>query len=76
MTDTVFGVVTSSFTLGGFVGSSAASPLLDHYGRRGVLIMNAVVVALGSAIFSLSITVQGLIAGRYQPDPSTFNPTF
>lgn len=65
MTDTVFGLVTSSFTLGGFLGSFAASPFLDRYGRRGVLVINSLAIAVGSTLFAISNTVELLILGRF-----------
>ncbi|KAF8303086.1 general substrate transporter [Clavulina sp. PMI_390] len=65
MSKTVFGIVTASFTLGGFLGSSFASYFLERWGRRGSLIINSMVVALGSAFFSASSTINGLMFGRF-----------
>jgi len=65
MTDAIFGAVTSSFTAGGFVGSSCASVLLEKLGRRGALVLNSLCIALGSIAFAGSNSVTGLIAARY-----------
>lgn len=64
MTDAIFGAVTSSFTVGGFVGSSCASVLLEKFGRRGALVLNSLCIALGSAAFGSSSSVAGLIGSR------------
>lgn len=64
MSKTVFGLVTASFTLGGLIGSGSASLLLDKWGRRGVLIINSLCLAMGSTVFAGSSTVTGLILGR------------
>jgi MFS transporter, SP family, solute carrier family 2 (facilitated glucose transporter), member 3 len=65
MTDAIFGAVTSSFTAGGFVGSSCASVLLEKFGRRGALVLNSLCIALGSIAFAGSSSVTGLIAARF-----------
>lgn len=74
MTDATFGMVTSSFTLGGFMGSSLANILMDKLGRRKAVMVNAGLVASGGAIMTVANGISSLVVGRCAWMPWSFLP--
>ncbi len=64
MSDALFGVITAFFTLGGLLGSLSANLIMDNVGRRGALLTNPMLIAVGSGIFSVSNSVASLAIAR------------
>ncbi|KZS98938.1 general substrate transporter, partial [Sistotremastrum niveocremeum HHB9708] len=64
MNNTVFSVVTASFTVGGLVGSLMAGHLLSQYGRKGALKFSSGLVASGAALMTGATSVTLLLIGR------------
>lgn len=64
MDNTVFSVVTASFTVGGLVGSLMAGHFLSQYGRKGALKLSSVLVASGAALMTGATSVALLLIGR------------
>ncbi|KIK63780.1 hypothetical protein GYMLUDRAFT_40848 [Collybiopsis luxurians FD-317 M1] len=65
LNDFTFSVVTSVFNLGGLLGSALASLLIDNSGRRGTARITSFLIALGSALMSLSASTTVLGIGRF-----------
>ncbi|KAF8589928.1 general substrate transporter [Ramaria rubella] len=65
MNDFAFSVVTSSFTVGGLVGSIAADRSMDYLGRKVSIRINSILILLGSALMALSASVPVLVIGRF-----------
>lgn len=65
MDDTQFGVITSIFTVGGFIASLFANRVTDPYGRRPAVQLNAILVMLGSLIAATASSVLMLSIGRF-----------
>ncbi|KAF5391717.1 hypothetical protein D9757_001669 [Collybiopsis confluens] len=63
--DFTFSVVTSVFNLGGLLGSSQASDLMERLGRKGSARISSFLIALGSALMSFSGSVAALAIGRF-----------
>jgi sugar porter (SP) family MFS transporter len=57
-------IVISSVLLGAVIGAAVGGTLADRFGRRRVLILTAVIFALGAVGTALAPTVAWLIAGR------------
>jgi len=57
-------IVISAVLLGAVIGAAAGGTLADRFGRRRVLILTAVIFALGAVGTALAPTVAWLIAGR------------
>ena len=66
MSDATFSVVTSVYTVGGFLGSFFANVVMDRWGRKGAVRVSAVMVVVGSAIMGISASLTPLIIGRYR----------
>ncbi|KNZ55602.1 hypothetical protein VP01_2637g2 [Puccinia sorghi] len=65
MSDTLFGFITASYPIGGFIGSVCASKLIQgHRGKRNSLFISALSIGLGSLLMSLSNFVLPIIIGR------------
>ncbi|KAF8321442.1 major facilitator superfamily domain-containing protein [Cantharellus anzutake] len=64
ISDALFGVITAFFTLGGLLGSLSANLIMDCLGRRGALLVNAFIIAIGSTIFAISGGATGFIIAR------------
>lgn len=65
MSDTVFGLVTSIFTVGGLIGSLFAGAAMNNYGRKGALKLNSTFIGLGSALMMVAWSPMSLTVGRY-----------
>ncbi len=64
LSPTVEEIVVTAVVLGALVGAAAGGPLTDRFGRRTVLILSAVIFALGALATALAPTVTWLILGR------------
>ena len=64
MTDAAFGLLTSSYTIGGLIGSLSASYLLNRYGRKGSLCISTGHFAIGGSLMSTSDKYLGFVIGR------------
>ncbi|WVW82458.1 hypothetical protein I302_104468 [Kwoniella bestiolae CBS 10118] len=64
MTPSAFGIVTAIFTLGGLLGSLAATNINHHLGRIGTLQLSALHILIGSLIIGLANSMGVMIAGR------------
>ncbi|POW05329.1 hypothetical protein PSTT_09796 [Puccinia striiformis] len=64
MSDNLFGLLTASYTLGGFIGSVYASKLAETRGKRNTLLISAVSIAIGSLLMSLSNFFLMILIGR------------
>ncbi|KAG8831585.1 hypothetical protein FRC17_002901 [Serendipita sp. 399] len=65
MEDAEFGLITSIFTIGGLISSLLANRITDPYGRRPAVQINAILVALGSAIAATASSVFALSVARF-----------
>ncbi|KAG8799484.1 hypothetical protein FRC19_003759 [Serendipita sp. 401] len=65
MEDAEFGLITSIFTIGGLISSLVANRITDPYGRRPAVQINAILVALGSAIAATASSVFALSVARF-----------
>ncbi|OAV92812.1 hypothetical protein PTTG_07093 [Puccinia triticina 1-1 BBBD Race 1] len=64
MSDTLFGLLTSSYTVGGFVGSMYASRVATGRGNRRTLVLSALAIAGGSLVMALANMFVLLLLGR------------
>jgi SP family facilitated glucose transporter-like MFS transporter 3 len=64
MSDNTFSVVTAVFTVGGLLGSIAASKAIDIFGRKGACRISALFTTIGGGILFASGSVSGLVLGR------------
>jgi len=64
MTDATFSFVTSMFTVGGLVGSTFASIVMDGYGRKAALQVSGLFVAVGSGLMAVAPSPFLLLLGR------------
>ncbi len=64
LSPTIEEIVVTTVVLGALVGAAAGGPLTDRFGRRTVLILSAVIFALGALATALAPTVTWLILGR------------
>ncbi|KAI0273858.1 general substrate transporter [Gloeopeniophorella convolvens] len=65
MSDTTFSLVTSVFTVGGFLGSSTSSIAMDRYGRKAASRLSGLLVAIGSGLMGVAPTTTLLLFGRF-----------
>lgn len=59
------GLITSMTSIGSFVGSVIAFPLVDKYGRRPTLALCCIIFCVASIWMALSQTLNWLISGRF-----------
>ena len=64
MTDGIFSLVTSIFTVGGLAGSIFANLIMDKWGRRGAQRLSSILMASGTTFMGLSNSVPPLLMGR------------
>ena len=64
MSDAVFSLVTSMFTVGGFLGSSIASMVMERHGRKAALQFSGLAVAVGSGLMAIAPSTVILLLGR------------
>lgn len=64
MSQFAFSFLTAVFTIGGLVGSIAASSVMDSSGRRGTHRLCAILVAVGTAFMGLGTSFFPLLFGR------------
>ncbi|KAI8872784.1 general substrate transporter [Ramicandelaber brevisporus] len=64
MSDALFSFATSSYNIGGLVGSLLAGLCADRFGRKRTLMFNNIVYVLGSLVMALSVQPGMLVAGR------------
>ncbi len=64
MSDATFSVVTSVYTVGGFLGSFFANVVMDRWGRKGAVRASSLMVILGSGVMGISASLGPLIIGR------------
>ncbi len=64
LSSTIEEVLVSAVVLGALLGAAAGGTLADRYGRRTVLMLIAVIFALGAIGTALAPTVTWLIGGR------------
>ncbi|MBW0498665.1 hypothetical protein O181_038380 [Austropuccinia psidii MF-1] len=64
MSETLFGLLTASYTIGGFLGSLYASRLADNYGRKHALLTASALIGSGSIIMSISNAFFFILFGR------------
>lgn len=65
LTDAEFSAVTAFFTVGGLVGSLLGTPLTERRGRRGALVVDGILIAVGCALMSVAPGMSFLLAGRF-----------
>ncbi|KAI9509950.1 general substrate transporter [Russula earlei] len=65
MSDATFSLVTSVFTVGGFLGSSTAGAVMERLGRKPALQISAVFVAVGSGLMGIAPSTFLLLLGRF-----------
>ncbi|KAI0005873.1 general substrate transporter [Russula compacta] len=65
MSDTTFSSVTSIFTVGGFLGSSTAGTIMGRHGRKPVLQLSGLFVAIGSGLMAIAPSTTLLLLGRF-----------
>jgi len=65
MTDATFSFVTSVFTVGGFLGSSTASIVMERHGRKAALQVSGLFVAVGSSLMAIAPSTFLLLLGRF-----------
>ncbi|OXG79010.1 vacuolar membrane protein [Cryptococcus neoformans A2-102-5] len=64
MTTSSFGIVVSIFTLGGLLGSLAASTTTSRYGQVGTLRLSAAMVFAGSTCIGFAGNTSSMLIGR------------
>lgn len=64
MSDTVFSLVTSIFTVGGFLGSSIAGMVMERHGRKAAIQFSGISVAVGSGLMAFAPSTVLLLLGR------------
>lgn len=65
LTDTEFSAVTALFTVGGLVGSLLGTPLTERRGRRGALLVDGILIAVGCGLMTCASGIGLLLAGRF-----------
>lgn len=65
MTNELYGVMVSTFALGGLVGGSSGGHLARWIGRRGTLLYNNAVFIVAALMMALSEDVAVLCLGRF-----------
>jgi SP family facilitated glucose transporter-like MFS transporter 3 len=56
--------LTSSYTVGGFLGSVSAGGIADKRGRRAAVVYAAWAVIIGGSLMAASLNFSMLVAGR------------
>ncbi len=64
MSDATFSLITSMFTVGGFLGSCTASIVMDRRGRKAALQFSGLLVAVGSGLMGVASSTVLLLLGR------------
>ena len=64
MSDATFSLITSMFTVGGFLGSCTASNLMNRRGRKAALQFSGLLVAVGSGLMGMASSTVLLLLGR------------
>ncbi|KAG0145100.1 hypothetical protein CROQUDRAFT_659026 [Cronartium quercuum f. sp. fusiforme G11] len=64
MSDALFGLLTSVYTVGGFAGSIYASRLANSQGRRRSILFASIFIAIGSGIMAVSTFFSVILIGR------------
>lgn len=64
MSDETFSLVTSMFTVGGFLGSFTASTVMERHGRKAALQFSGLSVAVGSGLMAIAPSTSLLLLGR------------
>ncbi|KDE07312.1 hypothetical protein, variant [Microbotryum lychnidis-dioicae p1A1 Lamole] len=64
MTQSAFGLVTASYTLGGLISSLNASRLIDSLGRRKTAVVAAWLIVAGGSLMAIGSSVTVLVFGR------------
>ncbi|KAH9997557.1 hypothetical protein BJV77DRAFT_1058987 [Russula vinacea] len=65
MSDETFSLVTSMFTVGGFLGSFTASTVMERHGRKAALQFSGLSVAVGSGLMAIAPSTSLLLFGRF-----------
>ncbi|OLY80918.1 putative metabolite transport protein [Smittium mucronatum] len=65
MSEVYFGFVTSFLAVGGLIGSIFSSKLADPYGRKNSLIMNSIIMFVGSMFEAFAFSPFMLLFGRF-----------
>ncbi|TKA22555.1 hypothetical protein B0A50_08125 [Salinomyces thailandicus] len=65
MSSLQFGLVSSFFTLGGFIGALSGGPITAKYGRLRAMIVSGILAAIGPAFEALATNIGFLTAGRF-----------
>jgi sugar porter (SP) family MFS transporter len=65
MSDATFSLITSVFTVGGFLGSCTASIVMDRRGRKAALQFSGLLVAVGSGLMGVASSTVLLLLGRF-----------
>ncbi|KAH9048523.1 general substrate transporter [Lactarius hengduanensis] len=65
MSDATFSLITSMFTVGGFLGSCTASIVMDRRGRKAALQFSGFLVAVGSGLMGVASSTVLLLLGRF-----------
>jgi SP family galactose:H+ symporter-like MFS transporter len=58
------GVIVSSLLVGAMIGAMACGPLSDRFGRRVVILIAAIIFAIGALVAALAPNVVTLVGGR------------
>ncbi|OLY79528.1 Vacuolar protein sorting-associated protein 73 [Smittium mucronatum] len=65
MSEVYFGFVTSVLAIGGLIGSMISSKLADSYGRKNSMIINSIILLIGSTFEAFAYSPNMLILGRF-----------
>jgi len=65
MSDATFSLVTSMFTVGGFLGSSTANIVMERHGRKAAVQISGLFVAVGSGLMAIAPSTFLLLLGRF-----------
>ena len=58
------GVIVSSLLVGAMIGAMACGPLSDRFGRRVVILIAAIIFAIGALVAALAPNIVTLVGGR------------
>jgi SP family arabinose:H+ symporter-like MFS transporter len=64
LSDLAVGYLVAGASIGAAVGALAAGPLTDRYGRKSLLIADAVIYALGAILSAVTVNAEMLLAAR------------
>ncbi|KAI0256531.1 general substrate transporter [Lactifluus subvellereus] len=65
MSDATFSLVTSMFTVGGFLGSATAGIAMDRHGRKAALQISGLFTAVGAGLMGVAPSTILLLFGRF-----------